>query len=86
MSGFGQSEVSPDVTLFAVDGLKHLRQEYEENRKSLRFPLNIEDYDRLKERSKVIGVEANALAKSLNIPNLTWFIKGYETLPVRIPA
>jgi len=60
----------------SVERLNDLRDEYEQNTRYLCFPFNVEDHAQLKERNKAIRAEAKALAKSLNIPNLTWFSEG----------
>jgi hypothetical protein len=56
-----------------MERLAHLRREYEETRRALAFPFNLEERERLKQRSEAILKEAKMLAETLNLSEIHWF-------------
>ena len=57
----------------AMERLKYLCREYEENAKLLSHPFDLADLLQLKERRQAILREARALAKTLKISEPQWF-------------
>jgi len=53
--------------------LSPLQREYDENAVLLANPLNLADFERLKERRQALLREARMLAQSLNILEPQWF-------------
>jgi hypothetical protein len=74
VSNFEQTAVLSDTyTCVAMERLKYLYREYEENAKLLSNPLDLADLQQLKECRRAILREARALAKTLNISEPQWF-------------
>jgi hypothetical protein len=60
-------------TLTVMERLKTLQSEYEEIKRKLDFPLNIEDFQTQRARRESVLMEARNLAHSLNIAGDQWF-------------
>lgn len=56
-----------------MERLNTLRHEFEETNNKLEYPFDIKDLCGLRKRRKEILREAQALAKSLNLPGTFWF-------------
>jgi len=56
-----------------MERLSLLQREYDENAVLLANPLNLADFERLKERRQALLREARMLAQSLNILEPQWF-------------
>ena len=59
--------------LKVMDRLRTLQSEYEEIKRKLAFPLNIEEFQTQVARRKSVLMEARRLAHSLNIAGDHWF-------------
>ena len=59
----------------SAERLNKLQHEYEQTRKNLNFPLNIEDRDQLNEHLRAIVREARSLAQTFRIAVDYWFSK-----------
>lgn len=59
-----------------IERLTQLQGEYDETVKSLRFPMSIEELQKLKGRRESILGEARTLGDSLNLAGDQWFSKN----------
>ena len=53
--------------------LESLQREYDETTKRLAHPLDLADFQQLKDRRQVVLQEAELLAKTLNLSGPQWF-------------
>jgi hypothetical protein len=56
-----------------VERLKALQREYDENARQLANPIDLDDFQRLKQRREDILCEARNLAQRLNLSEPQWF-------------
>jgi hypothetical protein len=74
VSNFAQTAVLiSEHTCLVMERLETLHREYEENSKLLSNPLDLADFQQLKERRQAILSEARVLAQTLNIIGWQWF-------------
>jgi hypothetical protein len=59
-----------------IERLTQLQGEYDETVKSLRFPMSVEELQKLKGRRESILGEARTLGDSLNLAGGQWFSKN----------